>query len=206
MENNISAYFKFKFEIGMFSAPHFPFTTLAFVFGTVIVCSILGYAFAKGNTRIYAVIGFIFVATILIYLYVIRDTEAFTNSSAMSAPVNYNMNMAACTGGIAANDPIETNCPYSRSPCYAPLATDVSIYSPVGDAIKLTSDMTSANFPTVDGTPNTPKQLFMLAHNITSPSCCPSAFSTDQGCVCLTKEQRDFINGRGANRTASDDF
>ena len=35
------------------------------------------------------------------------------------------------------------------------------------------------------------------ANNVTSPSCCPSTFSTSTGCVCSTKNQRDFIAARG---------
>ena len=44
-----------------------------------------------------------------------------------------------------------------------PLVSDVTIFSPVGDGIKLTSDLKLTHrFPTVDGNPNSPKQMFML--------------------------------------------
>ena len=51
--------------------------------------------------------------------------------------------------------------------------------------------------PSVDGTPTAPKSLFPFTFNKSSPACCPSTFSTSTGCVCTTKAQRDFINGRG---------
>jgi len=43
----------------------------------------------------------------------------------------------------------------------APLMGKVFLTSPVGDDIQLTEDPASKNFPTVDGTPNSPKHLFV---------------------------------------------
>tara|TARA_B100001057_G_C22698699_1_gene890770 strand:- start:44 stop:595 length:552 start_codon:yes stop_codon:yes gene_type:complete len=82
-----------------------------------------------------------------------------------------------------------------------PLVSDVTIFSPVGDGIKLTQDPASYIFPSVDGREDSPKHLFMLSHNQSSPECCPSTFSSSTGCVCTTKNQRDMINMRGGNRT-----
>lgn len=43
-------------------------------------------------------------------------------------------------------------------------------------------------------------ELFQFENNRISADCCPSAFSTDRGCVCLTDSQlKDFAN-RGGNR------
>ena len=61
-------------------------------------------------------------------------------------------------------------------------------------------DPVSNNYPSVDGTDDGPKSLFAFAFNKSSPACCPSTYSTDRGCVCTTKQQRDFINKRGGNR------
>ena len=82
------------------------------------------------------------------------------------------------------------------------LASEVTMFTPVGDDVKLTSDMMSANFPTVDGTKNTPKHMFMLAHNQCHPGCCPATYSCSGGCVCTTKNQRAYINRRGANKVS----
>ena len=66
------------------------------------------------------------------------------------------------------------------------------------------TDNSSLNGPPVDGHPDSDKKMFMLANNRTSPNCCPSTFSTSTGCVCTTKNQRDFIASRGAGKANSD--
>ena len=51
--------------------------------------------------------------------------------------------------------------------------------------------------PPIDGVKGSPEKNFMFANNITSPACCPSTFTSSTGCVCTTKNQRDFIAARG---------
>jgi hypothetical protein len=55
----------------------------------------------------------------------------------------------------------------------------------------------SKTYPTVDGTPNTPRDMFMFAHNQSHPECCPSTYSTSTGCICTTPEQRRWLFMRG---------
>jgi hypothetical protein len=43
-------------------------------------------------------------------------------------------------------------------------------------------------------------KLMYLVNNKTDPSCCPSAFSTDSGCVCLSGKDTDLMNRRGGNK------
>lgn len=44
--------------------------------------------------------------------------------------------------------------------------------------------------------------MFYFAYNKSSPACCPATYSTDGGCVCTNKHQRDFIGMyRGGNRS-----
>jgi len=88
-------------------------------------------------------------------------------------------------------------------PDYSLLSQDkVAYHSPVGDAYALNPDPSaSAGYPTVDGTPNTPHHMFMFAYNRSSPECCPSTFSSDRGCVCMSNAQRDFINRRGNQKS-----
>ena len=45
-------------------------------------------------------------------------------------------------------------------------------------------------------------ELFIFKNNQCKPECCGASFSCSGGCVCTTPEQRDYINGRGGNRTA----
>lgn len=52
---------------------------------------------------------------------------------------------------------------------------------------------------TIDGKPDSPSQMFMLAFNKVSPNCCPSPYSTSQGCVCMTDDQINWLSQRGNN-------
>jgi hypothetical protein len=43
-------------------------------------------------------------------------------------------------------------------------------------------------------------ELFAFQNNKISADCCPSPFSTDRGCVCLTDKQIQEFASRGGNR------
>lgn len=86
-----------------------------------------------------------------------------------------------------------------------PLLSEVTIFGPVGDSILLTEDLTSYNFPTVDGKKCSPRHLSMFAHNQASPDC-RSTLSTDRGQICTTETQRRFVNSRGGNRIGGNVF
>jgi hypothetical protein len=43
-------------------------------------------------------------------------------------------------------------------------------------------------------------KLFSLANNRMSADCCPSPFSGDRGCVCLTDADVSLFESRGGNR------
>jgi len=47
--------------------------------------------------------------------------------------------------------------------------------------------------------------LFMFKNNQCKPECCGASFSCGGGCVCTTPEQRQYIAGRGGNRTEPED-
>jgi len=59
------------------------------------------------------------------------------------------------------------------------------------------SDQSALKGPPIDGVKGSDEKMFMLANNISSPLCCPSTFSTSTGCLCTTKNQRDFVASRG---------
>ena len=44
-------------------------------------------------------------------------------------------------------------------------------------------------------------QLFMFADNEFKPECCPSTYSSSNGCACMTEEQVKYLNERGGNRS-----
>lgn len=43
-------------------------------------------------------------------------------------------------------------------------------------------------------------QLFFLASNKVSSECCPSIYSSDRGCVCLSDSDKQAMGSRGGNR------
>ena len=78
----------------------------------------------------------------------------------------------------------------------------VAYFSPVGDAYGLNPEANESKlYPTVDGKKDSPHQMAMFAYNRVSPDCCPSTYSSDRGCVCMTAEQSDFINRRGNQKS-----
>jgi hypothetical protein len=50
-------------------------------------------------------------------------------------------------------------------------------------------------------------KLFLFAENKTSPNCCgTSVYTSSDGCLCVTKDQIDYLNRRGGNRNSGGDF
>ena len=47
--------------------------------------------------------------------------------------------------------------------------------------------------------------LFMFKNNQCKPECCGASFSCGGGCVCTTPQQRQYLAGRGGNRTQPED-
>lgn len=43
-------------------------------------------------------------------------------------------------------------------------------------------------------------KLMLMVGNKTSPDCCPSAFNTDTGCVCLSDQDKSLFASRGGNK------
>tara|TARA_B100000795_G_C22806455_1_gene445224 strand:+ start:177 stop:602 length:426 start_codon:yes stop_codon:yes gene_type:complete len=57
--------------------------------------------------------------------------------------------------------------------------------------------------------PLAPGEMFFFADNEFKPECCVPPFSSvssADGCACVTKEQVDYINMRGGNRSHSEVF
>jgi len=89
---------------------------------------------------------------------------------------------------------------WMKSPDETPLVPNDGLYtylSSQGPIKMKLSDQATLKGPPVDGVKGSPEKMFMWANNITSPQCCPSTFSTSTGCLCTTKNQRDFIAARG---------
>jgi hypothetical protein len=61
----------------------------------------------------------------------------------------------------------------------------------------LSSNLGAAPLPSAADNSN---DFMLLVGNRVDPSCCPAAFNTDTGCVCLTEKDKDFFGHRGGNR------
>jgi hypothetical protein len=48
------------------------------------------------------------------------------------------------------------------------------------------------------------QELFMFESNKKGADCCPSPFSGDMGCICLTDKQRAEFASRGGNRSVKE--
>lgn len=52
--------------------------------------------------------------------------------------------------------------------------------------------------PSVDGSPDGPRSMFMFAYNKVSPDCClgerSGGYSTNGGCVCITDKQKQYFS------------
>lgn len=49
-------------------------------------------------------------------------------------------------------------------------------------------------------------QMDIFAQNRIAPDCCPSIYSSSDGCVCITEDQMRYLNQRGGNRTQPTEF
>ena len=94
---------------------------------------------------------------------------------------------------------------WMQPPQNAPLK-DGNLYTPTGTPFPLRPNLSGpapmTNGPNVDGTKNTPPSMFSFAYNQFKPECCPSIYSSDNGCVCTTANQRKLFSKRGNNKTS----
>jgi hypothetical protein len=181
------------------------FTILLVILGIIISANM------KNHRMTTLLVVLLFVLIICYVRYMLHKKNEGFSSNYYFAPLDYTM-----SGGCSGMQSPSSNLVYPSMGPMAwdglvlkstpkeekPLLSDVTIFSPVGDGIRLTEGLDSQNFPTVDGKPDSPHHLFLLAHNQVSADCCPSTFSDSRGCVCLTKEQRDMINKRLGNRSS----
>lgn len=58
--------------------------------------------------------------------------------------------------------------------------------------------------PVVDGSKEGPRSMAVMSFNKCGPECCPSTYSCDRGCVCLTEEQKAMMGSRGGNKSKKD--
>ena len=77
------------------------------------------------------------------------------------------------------------------------------------DSQKLASISPNLDANHASALPLAPGQLFFFDKNEFKPECCVPPFSSvsnSDGCACVTKEQIDYINMRGGNRSCGNAF
>jgi hypothetical protein len=93
----------------------------------------------------------------------------------------------------------KSDCGDLSSPCNVPLIGKPNYSDPMGNKGKLNLGYQDNNPPpSVDGTNDGPKSMFMFTNNVCHPGCCPSTYTCDHGCVCTNKQQRDYISRGGS--------
>ena len=176
----------------------------------VILGCIYAGSFKTPINRLKVVIFLLVIILFLCYLQM-NNKEPFSGFSGY-APLDYklnNSNGSSCDGFNYNN----INSQISSTGTYdglvlksnivtKPLVDPVTIFSPVGDGIKLSQPLGNEMFPTIDGQPNSAKHLFSFAHNVVSPDCCGNSnISSDMGCVCYSPEQLKMFGHRAGNLT-----
>jgi hypothetical protein len=110
--------------------------------------------------------------------------------------------VAAVLAGVFVNSTLLASSPvvkekFMQQERSMPLATQaVQGYS--GSSPLLGTEPQPTPLHSYDQTDDT--ALYQFANNKQSAECCPSAFSGDLGCVCLTGEQKALFGSRGGNR------
>ena len=124
-----------------------------------------------------------------------EEAEAEASLASKSVPGNMSMYDGLClqTGNQ------EHRMKNPDNTALIPNANLFAYLSSQGPLKPVFTDNSSLHGPPVDGVKGSEKKMFMLANNRASPNCCPSTFSTSTGCICTTKNQRDFVASRGHN-------
>ena len=144
-----------------------------------------------------AYIGYLIVILIIGYIcyniykcYRIVRVEKFENPT-------FRRSSAVRTPWQPDEDPADYTLYRANEPTYAPQGTPL----PLENTPVL---LQNTNAPEVDGTPNAPKSLAMFAYNKSRPECCygvNGGYSTSGGCVCVSKEQEQYLSAVGGNRS-----
>ena len=180
---------------------------------SLIILVILGCIYAgslkTSSQRLTVVVCMLILIFFLCYLQ-LYSREGFSGPNGY-APIDYKLSNGSCShnnfnyGDI--NSQISSTGTYDGIKLKShivtrPLVDPITIFSPVGDGVKLTQPLGNQMYPTVDGTPNGKKFLFTFAHNTVSPECCGSSnMSSDMGCVCYSPEQLKMFGHRAGNLT-----
>jgi hypothetical protein len=88
---------------------------------------------------------------------------------------------------------------FMQKPIGAPAGGGSEVMGPY-DGIVMNSTEQWAKLAPYDLSRSDPRQMNFLVNNRVGPDCCPSAFTSDTGCVCLSEADKTFMGHRGGNR------
>lgn len=71
---------------------------------------------------------------------------------------------------------------------------------PVDPAVKAILDRPKQPVPLPEG------EMLMFANTPFKPECCPSSFSTSDGCACITTEQYNYLQTRASNNVPYSEY
>ena len=144
-----------------------------------------------------------------------QNVNSNANASyGMNANASYGMNSSA-NSGVNAGMNVNANANAVEGFQLSSAAGARKAYQPMGqyDGVKLSTGNTVSDWRYT--APNEPltgpefepgdDSLFMFKNNQCKPECCGASFSCGGGCVCTTPQQRQYIAGRGGNRTEPED-
>ena len=179
----------------------------------LIILVILGCIYAgslkSSSSRLRVVVCMLLLILFLCYLQ-INSSEGFSGYSGY-APLDYKLNNSrdGCDGFNYSNinTQIGSTGTYDGIKLKSQIVTKslvdpVTIFSPVGDGVRLSQPLGNEMYPSIDGQPKSAKHLFTFAHNVVSPDCCGNSnISSDMGCVCYSPEQLKMFGHRAGNLT-----
>ena len=150
----------------------------------------------KFNNTDCMLIGTALVLLLIVYIVYMQKVKHMDKvvEGFEAAALDYKM------GRFTGLNVITDELPYNNLTPQQLVAQNKVIYhSPVGTPHALMPDpYVSCNLPSVDGTPNGPKAMAMLAYNRSSPDCCPATYSNSMGCVCISENQKEYLKRGGS--------
>ena len=147
----------------------------------------------------------------------VANANGVTVTSVSANNTNTNVSANASTN-VSANAGNSGMAPMNATEGFSTLANAggaKDVYQPIGqfDGVKLSTGNSVSGWRYT--APNEPlmgaefqpgdNELFMFKNNQCKPECCGASFSCGGGCVCTTPQQRQYIAGRGGNRTEPED-
>jgi len=131
--------------------------------------------------------------------------NAAANAPAMNAPAANAPAMNANMGGIKEGFSSGLDSAAGAKDTYRPMGQFDGVKLSTGNSVSQwrytapNEPLTGPEFEPGDD------QLFMFKNNQCKPECCGASFSCGGGCVCTTPQQRQYIAGRGGNRSEPED-